>query len=190
MKISFVVSPKALSTISEDISLIQNTLEKLGHTNTFSELDSLDPNSFYKADSEKPDKLLSKVEKAMKKADVCIFDVTVPSLGIGHVIFQAISQGKPVVVLYQGDSLPLLLSNLDDPRVQVLEYSSNDDMKALLDDAINYAKDQADTRFNFFISPRHSNYLDWIAKNRRIPRSVYLRNLIKKDMEADSEYQK
>jgi hypothetical protein len=99
----------------------------------------------------------------------------------------AISQGKPVIALYKGNNIPMLLSELDDPRVQVISYTDAN-LKKVLEDALNFAKDQADARFNFFISPSHANYLDWVAKNRRIPRSVYLRSLIKRDMEENKDY--
>ena len=54
--------------------------------------------------------------------------------------------------------------------------------------ALDYASDQMDTRFNFFISPKHGNYLDWISKNKKVPRAVYLRRLIEKDMDENKEY--
>ena len=54
--------------------------------------------------------------------------------------------------------------------------------------ALDYASESQDTRFNFFISPNHQNYLNWIAKNRKIPRSVFLRRLINAHMENNKEY--
>jgi hypothetical protein len=53
---------------------------------------------------------------------------------------------------------------------------------------LDFASDQQDTRFNFFISPKHQNYLDWIAKYKKVPRSVYLRELIETDMANNSEF--
>jgi hypothetical protein len=47
-----------------------------------------------------------------------------------------------------------------------------------------------DTRFNFFISPKIGNFLDWIAKKKKLPRAVYLRKLIEDDMDKNKEYSK
>ena len=61
-------------------------------------------------------------------------------------------------------------------------------LETVLADALDYASSHQDVRFNFFISPAIGNYLDWISKEKKIPRSVYLRNLIEKDMEENEEY--
>lgn len=50
--------------------------------------------------------------------------------------------------------------------------------------------DQFITRFNIILIPRLVIYLRWVRKTLRISRAVYLRSLIKKDMENNSEYQK
>jgi len=64
----------------------------------------------------------------------------------------------------------------------------NGDLEEILKMACGEAKEQMDTRFNFFISPLHQTYLDWIAKHRKIPRSVYLRDLIERDMAQNKEF--
>jgi hypothetical protein len=54
----------------------------------------------------------------------------------------------------------------------------------------DYLSDTQDVRFNFFISPQIGNYLDWVSKNKRIPRAVYLRRLIEEDMKNNKEYER
>ena len=54
--------------------------------------------------------------------------------------------------------------------------------------ALDYVSSAQDVRFNFFISPTIGLYLDWISKNKRIPRAVYLRKLIEEEMRENKEY--
>jgi hypothetical protein len=187
MKIAFSASPKAKQTHGDSLLAIYDAIVALGHSHTDDMVKNVDPKGFYQPDSSQATTFFENIERSVKAADICIFETTVPSLGLGHVIYMALSMGKPVIALYQGNNMPLLLSELDDPRVQVLSYTDTN-LKKVLEEAIDYAKDQADTRFNFFISPSHATYLDWIAQHRRIPRSVYLRQLIKRDMENNAEY--
>ena len=63
-----------------------------------------------------------------------------------------------------------------------------DNLEEVVDEALDLVGEQVDTRFNFFISNRLSSYLDWIAKNKRIPRAVYLRQSISKEMRKNKDF--
>lgn len=62
------------------------------------------------------------------------------------------------------------------PNVKIAE--SLNDLKKVLSDYLIEKNVEQDLRFNFFLSPKLSNYLDWVAKNKKVSRSVYLRHLI------------
>lgn len=186
MKILFSASPKAKIELNKEFDTIFDTIKELGYDHADTFIKDVDPENFYSEKSE-ANSFFDRVEKSVKIAEICVFETTIPSLGLGHHIYMALSLGKPVIVLYKGENIPLMLSELEESKVQVIQYTT-ENIKSILQSAIDYAKEQADTRFNFFISPRHSNYLDWIAKNRRVPRSVYLRNLIKEDMKQNKDY--
>lgn len=123
----------------------------------------------------------------INKADIVVAEGSFPSIGVGFEISLAIEKGKPVVVLCQDEEASHFLEGLESEKVSVIKYTL-DTIHEVIKDALDYASDQVDTRFNFFISPKHQNYLDWISKNKRIPRAVYLRRLIEKDMEDNDEY--
>ena len=72
-------------------------------------------------------------------------------------------------------------------KLQVASYNDNN-LDEVLTLSIDYASEQVDTRFNFFVSPLIVNYLDWVSKKKRIPRAVYLRRLIEQEMKANPEY--
>lgn len=129
-----------------------------------------------------------KLHKWISVADLIVGEVSYPStINIGHEISLALDKGKPVLALYQKGRAPGVLQGIKSERFMLVEYTINDLQKTLeygLEEAIN----QADVRFNFFISPQIGRYLDWISQQKRIPRAVYLRKLIEEEMKSNSEY--
>ena len=55
-------------------------------------------------------------------------------------------------------------------------------------ESMKKAKGLIDMRFNFFVSPKILNYLDWVGQKRMIPKSVFLRNLIEREMKKEKEF--
>ena len=125
----------------------------------------------------------------LKQSDVVIVETTIPLLGAGYEIAVALQLSKPVIVLYRpdGKNTPHVLKGLESEKLQVIGYTDKNLEEALIL-ALDYATEQADTRFNFFVSPSIVNYLDWVSKKRRLPRAVYLRKLIEEDMHNNNEY--
>ena len=68
-----------------------------------------------------------------------------------------------------------------------MEYDKQN-IENLLDKATEEAKKEIDVRFNFFVSPKILTYLDWVAQKRMIPRSVFLRNLIEREIKKEKEF--
>jgi hypothetical protein len=106
---------------------------------------------------------------------------------MGFIMQKALELSKPVIALYHSNNSPFFATGIENDKLQVIEYN-DENLERVLADALDYAKDQADIRFNFFISPKISNFLDWMSKEKRIPRSVYLRRLIENDMAKNDEY--
>lgn len=181
-----MASPRGKAELKEEYESIFNTIQTLGHENITGFVLDVEVEKFYLSDIKK---FYDHTVADLKKADICVFETSIPSLAIGHLISMAIELGKPVVALYTGNNIPFFLKGVEesDDKLQVVSYTSSN-VNQELANAIDYASDQQDTRFNFFISPKHQNYLDWIAKERKIPRAVYLRRLIEKDMEKNRDY--
>lgn len=122
------------------------------------------------------------------QSDIVVVEGSFPStLNIGHEISLALEKGKPVIVLYKQGRNSFFLHGLNSDKLFLMEYT-DDTLEQIVKDSIDYAKDQSDTRFNFFISPSLSHYLDWISSTKKIPRSVYLRQLIEEDREKNKEH--
>lgn len=126
--------------------------------------------------------------KLMDKADICVFEGSHPStLHVGHEITVALGKGKTVIVLYTKGHEPILFKGLQDAKIIWVEYDDENLEEKLLE-AIEEAKQSSDVRFNFFVSPKILTYLDFVAKKRMIPRSVFLRDLIEKEMKKDKQF--
>lgn len=187
MKIHFMSA--VIDGNTTDYEKIINAVEQLGHeivTKHVLERRQTDLNKESPAEAELYAK---KVHVWIKKSDAVIFETTKPDVSIGFEVATALNLGKPVIILYRKDigDAPHALKGIDSEKLQVLGYDMST-LDELMQVALDYAQESVDVRFNFFISPSISHYLDWVSQNKKLPRSVYLRNLIEKEMAENDEY--
>ena len=188
MKIYFVASISGRNKYLPQYETIVKALQKLGHSVTEDTLRPSHDEVYGLSDTEKVD-FYKQVLKWIANNDIVVAETSHPSLGVGHEISVALERGKPVIVLYTEGHAPHFLEGLETDKLIIEKYTP-DNVEKILANAIDFAISQADTRFNFFISPKQVSYLDYIAKTKKIPRSVYLRNLIEMDREKNSsEYE-
>lgn len=188
MKILFLASIQGKSERVNDYELVVDSLKKTGNEvisdhvmkNSQNDLDSWSEDQ--KVDFHK------KLFDYIKKADVVVGEVSFPSVSVGYLISMSLDLAKPTILLYKGKSEPNLLSSLASDKLQVINYDKDGVLDNELASSLDYAVQQADVRFNFFISPQIGVYLDWVSKHKRIPRAVYLRKLIEDDFENNKEY--
>jgi 2'-deoxynucleoside 5'-phosphate N-hydrolase len=188
MKILFNTSVTGRDEYEENYKAIDLELNKLGHEVISPVFIAWKEDVQAETESE-AETYYRNLQKWMRDAEVFVFEVSYPSLGVGHEITWALQLGKPVIVLHVKGKNPVILEVIPNDKLQVVEYD-RPNLVRLLKDAIGYAADQQDTRFNFFISPKHQNYLNWISKHRKIPRAVFLRDLIDGDMVINKDYDK
>jgi len=128
----------------------------------------------------------NKLEHWINEADFMVVEATFPSISVGYEIALALHKGKPVLALYSQGNPPSLINNDENERLVCEKYS----LKTLLNtvsDFIKYVQGNTDTRFTFFINSEIASHLTRISKKRRLPKSVYLRNLILSDLRQSSE---
>lgn len=188
MKIYFSGSRFFREKLSKNYSRIFDILKKFSEHIYDSSLSKNVPLG-YKMDEKEKKELYVKMEKEIDRSDVCVFEATYPStLHIGHEITLAYEKGKPVVVCYTKSREPILFRGLTSKKIFWLEYDENEkdnELTRKLGEVMDWAGKMIDVRFNFFVSPKILNYLDWVAKTKRVPRSVYIRGLIEKEMKKD-----
>lgn len=188
MKIYFTA---AVSNVTPDTrknyAKIIEILEDLGHTVTTNhvlEKDGGHISSQTEAESLDAQKKLSQLKK---QADVVLIEASTPSFGVGQEIAEALSDNKQVIVMHLPNKKPHILINQGHDVLYFAEYTQ-DKLRQVLDEYVEYAKEHSDTRFNFFISPQIGSYLDWISRHKKIPRAVYLRQLIEVDMRSNKSF--
>lgn len=128
------------------------------------------------------------VVKWISDAEIVVGEVSYPSsINIGHEIRLALEKGKPVICLYAKDKESIFFEGIQSDRFVYEEYDE-ESLERILQSAIQFAQDQSDTRFNFFVFPQHVAYLDEVSRRRKIPKSVYLRELIEQDKRKNKDY--
>ena len=187
MKIYFSASRLYKEEYSKNYSKIIKVLKESGCQIADCTKLSPSPKGFVMPETDRKN-LYRSMLKDMDKADFCVFEASYPStLHIGHEITLAMEKNKPVIVLYIKDHEPILFKGIDDRKIRWIEYNDTN-LESLLNNAIEESKKEIDVRFNFFVSPKILVYLDWVAKKRMVPRSVFLRDLIDKEMKKDKEF--
>lgn len=166
-------------------------LENEGHEVIHKHVTSNEQSDLDKMSIDQDSDFHSNILKNIQKSDIVVSEVSSNSLSVGYLLSYAASSGKPLLVFYHSKTdEPNLFRSLakNSSKIFLVKYSSLDELNSLILEYVEYAKDQVDVRFNFFIPPSIGNYLDWISKTKKVPRSVYLRNLIEKDMTKNEKY--
>lgn len=129
-------------------------------------------------------KFQKKLEGWIVSSDCMIVEASFPSISVGYEIALALHRAKPVLVLYKEEA-PSLITDNEENHLVVQKYSTQT-LSGILDDFINYVRGGSDTRFTFFITSEIGAYLEKVSKKTKVPKSVYLRTLISKDMNSHS----
>ncbi|MGI5826561.1 MAG: hypothetical protein ACOX50_04060 [Patescibacteria group bacterium] len=186
MKVYFTASYSGKKQYEEEYRLVIDTLKDLG-VQVIELVFSLPPEL---ATSDLPvdkAKIYKKMDNAIKSADLVVAEISYPSINVGYEISTALKMEKPVLALRLKGTRSNVLEGHPDEKFKMIEYEK-ETLKTILEDWVRAANEQLDVRFNFFIPPSIVSYLDWVAKKRRVPRSVFLRNMIEREMKSDREF--
>ena len=124
----------------------------------------------------------SNLESWIKECDFMVANVSFPSISVGYEIAMALHQNKPVLVLHAlGTKAPNLLADYKNDQV-ICEAYTQHTIAELIDEFIRYAKSRVEMRFTFFITPRIAAHLEEMAQKKHMPKSVYLRDLLEREI--------
>ena len=189
MNIYFTASVSQRDSYGKEYQVITNLLKKLGHKVVHEHVTSSSLKEVYNSSHEENEKYYHQVQKWISEADIVVAEISYPStLNIGHEVTLALDKSKPVIGLYRTGKGSAFFEGIKSEKFVYEEYTPQT-LEKVLEDAVNFASESADTRFNFLIPSRLLDYLDWVAKNQNTPRSVYLRNLIEGDLAKNKKYQ-
>lgn len=190
MKIIFLASIYGKQQFVENYQTIIQEVETHGHTVQADHVMNNTAEVMAEWSEDQDFKFHKTLIDKIKATDVVFAEVSAASTSVGYLIAAALQAGKPVVVFYSGAQEPHLFKALEklSDKFQVVRYKDVAELKKEIPFVLDFVSSIQDVRFNFFISADHASYLDWIARNRKIPRSVYLRHLIEDDMVDQKEY--
>lgn len=190
MKIMMVGSIRNSASSSNALLKMIDVLQEEGHKVIHEHITQTSQADLDQMTSSDNHKFHSNILKKIKISDIILSECSEQSLSVGYLLSYAADLGKPIVIFYSSKApKPNLFPTLaNSGKFFLVNYSSIDEISSLVSEYVDYAQDQQDVRFNFFISPAIGIYLDWISKEKKIPRSVYLRGLIERDMEENEEY--
>ncbi|MCX7996971.1 MAG: hypothetical protein N2691_04470 [Patescibacteria group bacterium] len=126
-------------------------------------------------------KFHKQLEHWIHTSDCMIAETSFPSISVGYEISLALKLGKPVLVMFSKGDPPSLLAYHNDEKLMCEKYSM-DNISEVLDSFLHFVHEKSDMRFTFFITPRIASFLDGVARDDKLPKSVYLRKLIENDM--------
>ncbi len=135
----------------------------------------------YSSEMERLEYLFESATQALKDSDLCILEISTHSLSQGYLLQKALEEGKPTIALHLPNCLPVFVAGIHDSRLQVVEYTPAK-MIAVLKEAINYASEDFDIRFNMMLSPTLNSYLKQLAKQKNMSRSSCVRAMIRENM--------
>ncbi len=180
MKIFFTAAYQDDKPAFDRNKKIYEEIERQGYTHLFDDTVKVTYEQFVDRLQGKKDeysKHSNSVIKNVQSADICVFEVSAHSLGIGFSIEKALELNKPTIVLHYEGTSPIFLSGLDDEKLILREYNDKN-YKKVIKEALEIARERRDKRFNFFISPKLLEYLEKASNTEGITKSKFIRNLI------------
>ncbi len=191
MKIYFTASVSAKNDhpqIGEVYEKIVKKLESLGNKVIADHVLKMGYEDIQQISDEKRVAYYKDMLKNINQADVVVAETSYSSASIGHELSLALEKNKPIVLISKEGRVPQIYKAMREHDIYIVEYLKIDELLDRLDDELARVKEGEDIRFNFLVPPYMVDYLEWVSKKRRIPKSVFLRDLINREMEADEEY--
>lgn len=192
MKIYFTASVHAKEErleLAARYNAIVNKLGELGHEVMSDHVLKLEHDFIQNVDDDYRVKYYREMLDKINRADLIFAEVSYSSASIGHEVSVALDKNKPVILVSEQGRMPQIYKAMRDYDIYCVEYKSTDDLLMRLEDEIQNVKEGEDIRFNFLIPPSMVDYLEWVSKSRRIPKSVFIRDLVKREMQNDEGYQ-
>jgi hypothetical protein len=155
---------------------IIDVVKKEGHSIKADHILNASENQINMQSEHKREQFHKKLKKWIMDAQCMIVETSFPSISVGFEISLALNLNKPVLVLFT-DEAPTLLSGYNDEKMICQQYTPAT-VEDIVQDFLHYVKGTSEHRFTFFITTEMNQFLEEISTNNKIPKSVYLRQLI------------
>ncbi len=188
MKVFFTVTYQGGEQFGNYYKAIYEEIKKLGYEHVDDEVVTINYDEYIKKMSQGRSFQVENYNKKMEgiqKADICVFETSAHSLGLGFMVERALELSKPTIVLYYEDNVPYFLSGIDDDKLIVQSYDDKN-IKKVLKKVFEVGREKRDKRFNFFLSPKLLNYLEQASTTRGVTKSKLLRDMIVSHMRENA----
>jgi hypothetical protein len=187
MKVFLISTPVGEEELGGMFKKLYDEVEKLGykHASDYITVSSDEFRETMSQGREAHTDFYNEMSKSIQEADICIFEASTPSFGVGYLIQLALSNSKPTIVMFYKEQKSFLLMGVHDDKLIVKTYNDKNYRK-VLKESLDAARERRDKRFNFFISPKLLEYLEKASKEEGITKSKFIRNLIVKHMRDHS----
>lgn len=125
--------------------------------------------------------------KSLQQSDIVILEVSTNSFTQGYILQKSLEMGKPVIALHQRGKYSIFIKGIKNTLLQTIEYDDYS-LNESLEEALQFAIENLMTKFNFYLSSDISNYLNWISKKKNLPKSEFVRALIREHMSRNTGY--
>ncbi|HET9946823.1 MAG TPA: hypothetical protein VFQ63_02055 [Patescibacteria group bacterium] len=190
MKIGLLTSYRAQKQFEKQFKQMVAHLEKRGHIvvhNFEMSLEKLLPLTY----PQREKVFLSFYEK-LEGCDLVIAECSLQSTQVGFGLSYLRTRGKPIVILSKKGSgsefatVGELYSTVENMMID--EYS-DETIPRVLDDVIAFMEPHLDKRFTIIFPASLLAKVEDVAKKKKLPKAVYIRQLIEKDLKDSSENQ-
>ncbi|HRN86712.1 MAG TPA: nucleoside 2-deoxyribosyltransferase [Candidatus Dojkabacteria bacterium] len=194
MKIYFVASilGKKRDTHSERWQKqIIKQLKDLGHEVWDGNFNT-EPKLLYEESEDEYVNIYNRNTKIIKSSDLVIAEVSMSDSGVGYEISYALSIKKPVLALYNEQSVEPTAPPIIAGKSKFLTFVKYDEknLKSTLDKYIGQIKKNLDSKFILIISSEIDRYLEWSSQENRMHKAQIVRDAIEKVMNKDTDYKK
>lgn len=183
MKIGFLTSKRAERQFPQEYRMIVEYLQEKGHEVTHHmdvPLEKILPLSYAERQE-----LFMKFYQNLAECDLVFADTSIQSTQVGFGLAYLRLKGLPVVILSQGE-----VANQFFPRGEVysnlesmMAYQYNkSNIKEKLTDALDFMSQHVDKRFTIIFPPHLLNKIEAVARKKKLPKSVFIRQLIEEDL--------
>jgi hypothetical protein len=184
MKVYFTASIVGKKHFLPNYLAIINLLTSQNHSVISDHIINVTPEQVDHSSKNDRIKFHKNLEGWISSCDFMLVEASFPSMSVGYEISLALQRNKPVLILYSTGEGPSLFAEHEN-ELLVCEKYSLDNVDSIIMNFINYAKGIQETRFTFYITSKIASHLEKKSKEEKVPKSVYLRQLIEKDMASE-----
>lgn len=133
--------------------------------------------------------MYKEIMDSIRTSDICIFDVTVKSMGIGQQITYAIERGKPVLVVSSVNAdIPLdmlLISGSRSGLLELAEYKNLEQLEKIVKRFIKKRATGSHVRFNLNMESYLFDFIEKKALKERITKTDAIKLAIQEMLERE-----